>query len=174
MNRLITLIVTITIFLSIPQMAYSASTAPDSTKKVGIGIQGAPFPVIGLAVVYNLNERLGLQAVAKTGYDVDILALRALYRFKNEPKYNTYASGLLGIFRDDAVSTGIFAPDETDVAAGFGIGGGFEYFFSGLPNVGWNLELDFIHIAFEEKWWEYDYETFSLVMIGLGAHYYFK
>jgi len=172
---LITIIVVggITIFQSIPQIAYSAPTATDSTRTFGIGTQSAPFPILGLGIIYNLNEKLGIQLIGKTGWDIDVLSLRALYRFKNGFRRSLYACGLLGMFRDDEVQRHIFAPEETDVAPGFGVGVGGEYFLSGLPNVGWNLELDFIYIDFEKHWWQYDYKAFSLIMIGFGVHYFF-
>jgi hypothetical protein len=124
-------------------------------------------------MIYNLNKTIGFQGIARIGIDVDFIALRALFQFKNKPRYNIYASGLFGMFRDNDVQTTVFATTQTDKANGYGIGGGFEYFFRRLPHVGWNVEVDFIHIAFEKTWWKYDYEAPSLIMLGLGIHYYF-
>ncbi len=141
--------------------------------KVGIGMQAAPFPIFGAALILNPSSRLGLQAIGRVGIDVDFMAFRALARVKTEPKYNVYFAGLAGYFRDSNVTETVLGTEQTDTALGYGVGAGFEYFFSGLPAVGWNLEVDYCRIGFEDKWWEYDYEVPQLIMLGLGIHYYF-
>jgi hypothetical protein len=142
-------------------------------RKFGIGMQAAPFPVFGVALTVHPSSRLGLQAIGRVGIDVDFFAVRALARVKSERNYSVYFSGILGTFKDDDVSVGPLADYEEDTGPGFGVGAGFEYFFSGLPAVGWNLEVDYLRIGFEDKWWEYDYETPQLIMLGAGINFYF-
>ncbi|MBM3321685.1 MAG: hypothetical protein FJY73_13565 [Candidatus Eisenbacteria bacterium] len=152
----------------------AASSAFPAKRSVGIGIQAAPFPIFGPAVTVNPTQVLGLQLFGRVGLvDVDFGAIRVLVRPKVEPNYNVYLSGLFGTFKDQDVSRTILGPEESDQGIGFGFGGGVEYFFSGLPEVGWNFEVDYIHIGFEDVWWDYDYETPQMVMLGLGITYYF-
>ena len=161
---------TITMILSITAFAQGEGA---HRRTVGLGLQAAPFPIFGPAVTYNPTERFGIQAMGRVGIDVDFAAIRALVKVKHEENHNVYFSGLLGVFRDDNVTEFALDPEQTDTAPGFGIGVGFEYFFSGLPAVGWNIEVDYIYVGFEDKWYEYDYEAFQLIMLGLGASYYF-
>jgi hypothetical protein len=86
---------------------------------------------------------------------------------------NVYINGMIGYFTDGDVQVNIFARSETDKTWGIGGGAGFEYFFSKLPRFGWSLEVDFVYIDFEKKWWKYDYHAWSLLMLGMGVHYYF-
>lgn len=141
--------------------------------KFGIGFQASPFPIFGLSAIYNTNKNLSFQCIGRVGIDVDFFAFRALYRIKTEKKYNVYINGMIGYFTDGDVQVNIFARSETDKTWGIGGGAGFEYFFSKLPRFGWNLEVDFVYIDFEKKWWKYDYHAWSLLMLGMGVHYYF-
>jgi len=150
-----------------------AEDAPTGPQTFGVGMQAAPFPVFGLALTMHPSSQFGFQAIGRVGIDVDFFAARAIVRVKDERKYNVYFAGILGMFKDDDVSIGPLADYEEDTAPGFGVGAGFEYFFSGLPSVGWNLEVDYLRIDFEDKWYEYDYETPQLIMLGAGITYYF-
>jgi len=159
-----------------PIAVYSAPADSDpigSSRTIGIGIQAAPFPIFGPALTLNPHDALGIQVFGRVGLvDVDYGALRVLVRPKQESNYNVYVSGLFGFFHDQDVSRTIFGEEESDEGTGFGLGGGVEYFFSGLPQVGWNVEVDYIYIGFEDIWWDYDYETPQMVMLGLGITYY--
>ena len=159
--------------LGLLPIAVHGENPPPSPRTFGLGMQAVPFPIFGAAVTYNPSAQFGLQAIVRTGIDVDFAAARALIRLKNERNYNAYLSALVGIFRDDDVTASLLGREQTDTAPGFGVGAGFEYFFSGLPSVGWSLEVDYCRIGFEDKWFEYDYETPQLIMLGLGINYYF-
>jgi hypothetical protein len=159
--------------------AASGRTQPDGGEtspptRLGVGFQAAPFPVVGLSLIYNVNPKVALEAVAKTGWDVDLAMVRSLYRFGGTSAGNFYGCGLLGVFRDAHVSKHVFAPEESDVAPGFGMGIGYEHVPASLPKFGFNAEIDFIHIGFDETWWKYRYDSVSLVMVGFGVHYYFR
>lgn len=162
--------------LSAASTAFS-QTEPSETavsRSVSLGLQACPFPVFGLEVGYNPAPAIGLQVVGRIGVvDVDFGLGRVLYRFKRDASHNVYANVLFGVFRDDEVYRDPGGPYETDSAPGFGFGIGYEHFFRGMPRVGWNAEVDFIHVGFEDVWYTYDYESFNLVMVGLGVLYYF-
>jgi hypothetical protein len=158
---------------SVPVLGQADLEQGGHARTVGVGVQASPFPAFGLGVTYNLNESLGLQAVGRMGIDVDFWMVRALYRFKSEPGYNVYANGFYGMFTDDKVYEYPLDDYETDTAPAYGLGVGYEHFFPSMARVGWNVEVDYIHIDFEEKWFKYEYETFNLVMLGLGVNYYF-
>jgi hypothetical protein len=161
------------IFCAFVPSARAQAPVHDQTGRLGLGVQAAPFPILGLSIVHNPSSRLGLQLFAKTGFDVDVLAARGLYRFGQGRRHNWYASALFGYFRDPDVSrTPLDDADESDSAPGFGAGIGLEHFFDSTGRFGFNLELDFIHIAFDDIWWEYEYKSPSLVMLGAGFHYY--
>ncbi len=168
---LLCVLVSLVTALWIPS-SHAQEISHDKTGRVGIGIQAAPFPVLGISARYNPSENLGLQVFGKTGYDVDIIAARGLYRFHNGRRHNWYGAGLIGYFRDPNVSRHLFGEEESDSAPGYGVGIGIEHFFDGTGSFGFCLELDFIHIAFDDVWFEYEYKSFSLVMLGLGIHYY--
>ncbi len=148
------------------------TTTAESPKKLALGVQSAPFPILGLSVQYHPSRRLGLQVFGKAGYDVAILASRVLYRFNSSERTRLYGSGLVGVFRDSHVTRTLFGPEETDMAPGFGLGIGLEHFFTPQSRLGLNAEIDFAYIAFKDTWFEYEYDTWSLVMLGLGIHYY--
>lgn len=155
--------------ISAPSESPASPIRPGS---FGLGIQAAPFPIFGPALTFNASRSLALQTTGRFGVDVDFMSARGLYRIKQAENYHLYTSALLGFFRDPNVSPYLLGPKETDAAIGFGVGAGVEYFFSGLPNMGWNVEVDYIRIGFEDKWYEYDYETPQLIMLGLGINYY--
>ncbi|MFA6980523.1 MAG: hypothetical protein WC209_14465 [Ignavibacteriaceae bacterium] len=163
------LILLVTINLS----ANTPLTDSSNIHQYGIGLQAAPFPIFGLSFNYRINKSISLNAFGRLGIDVDFLALRAKYSFKFTRNYNIYVSGLAGIFRDNNVSKSIFSKEESDTAPGFGAGIGFEYFFDSLPEFGFNSEVDFVYIGFKKDWWQYDYKSPTLIMLGIGVHYYF-
>jgi len=152
--------------------ACSESAATKQHQFIGLGIQAAPFPIIGLSVRCTLNQRFSLQAIGKTGYDVDILAARGLLTISSRERSHWYLAGLAGYFRDPDVSRGLFAPDEEDAAPGFGVGIGWERALGATQRFSLNAEIDYIHIHFKDVWWEYEYKRFNLVMIGFGLNYY--
>jgi len=151
-----------------------AGTSEVKERKIGVGFQSAPFPIFGISGIYKLNDKFNLQLFGRIGFvDVDLLAVRGIYRIKNQETYNIYVAGLLGIFHDDSVSQTIFSEKEADTALGFGISGGVEFFIKSLEDIGFNLEVGLVHIGFKDIWWVYDYQAPTLIMIGLGFHYYF-
>jgi len=162
----------ISVVLPLSEAVSEGQPTPGENGQFGIGVQGAPFPIVGISAIWNASPTIGLQAIGKTGFDVDVLAGRILYRFGQRPGHSWHATGLIGHFRDPDVSRTPLGMDETDQAVGFGFGVGFEHFFAKIPHMGFGAEIDFIHIGFDDVWWQYDYESFSLVMLGLGLHYY--
>jgi len=139
-------------------------------KKYGLGWQST-FPVIGLSGKYVVNEKVSGQLILGFFGDLSTYGAKVNYKFNEKENYSLYGFGLLGLF---AYSSPVLQDDwtfkdETETAIGFGAGAGLEYFFPEfLPEVGWNLEIGFGSIQFDEV----DYD-FTSIMIGAGAHYYF-
>ncbi len=133
-------------------------------KKVGVGFQSS-FPVYGISGIYNLNEQMSGQAVIGFFGTVKIFSGRFLYKFKRQDNLNVYGYGMLGAFMHKSWVT-LEGKDKTETILGLGAGVGIEYYFDGLPEIGWNAEIGFGLVDF-------DYYDFSAIMFGLGAHYYF-
>lgn len=141
-------------------------------RTLGIGIQAAPFPLFGPSVIYSPVAAVGLELLGEAFVDVDWVGARALLRPFPRPGHRFYFSGLVGYFVDSDVSTSVFAPRQTATALGYGAGIGFAFFFKRQSPWEMNLELDYIHIAWEPKWWKYDFGATNIIMAGLGLHYY--
>jgi hypothetical protein len=140
-------------------------------RKLGFGIQAAPFPLFGPSVVWNPMPWLGLEMIGEALIDVDWLGGRTLLRGVQFPLFNVYAAGLLGVFHDGNVSE-FLGPKQSDTALGYGGGIGTEIFFGRKSSFSVNVEVDFIHIDFEKRWSKYNDKAPSLIMLGVGVHYY--
>jgi len=140
-------------------------------KKFGVGWQST-FPVYGLSGRYIVNEKIAGQVILGFFGDLSTYGGRVTYKFNEKPHYNLYGFGLLGLFSYTSPvlnTSNLQLEDKTETAIGFGAGAGLEYFFTEfIPEVGWNLEVGFGSIQFDEV----DYD-FSSIMIGGGVHYYF-
>jgi hypothetical protein len=149
---------------------FLVSSALAQEKKFGLGWQ-ATFPVFGISGKYNINEKIAGQAILGFFGDLKTYGGRVTYKFMEKPNHNLYAFGLLGAF---SYTSPVFQSnwtwkDETETVLGFGAGVGLEYFFkSFLPEVGWNVEIGFGSVKFEEV--DYDFSAF---LMGGGFHYYF-
>ena len=162
------------LLFSFPKRIYTETNKPDTQKKFGIGFQAAPIPVIGLSLIYNINKKIGIQTIGRIGIiDVDFFSIRLLYRFKCENRYSFYTNGLIGYLRDDDLHKFLLGPEETGEGLEYAAGFGAEYLTGGIFKIGINIEIDYLYIDWEEKWFEYSYEDLSLISLGLGVHYYF-
>jgi len=89
---------------------------------------------------------------------------KLLYKIKDEKSINVYAGGGIGI--------AIVDPDLGDSETAFSIGGilGVEYFFSGLPNLGFSSEIEFgVSDYVDNTTIGLEADTF----LTAGIHYYF-
>lgn len=167
LSKPVTIICAIGLFFLFTGMASAQYDDVGDLKKIGAGLQSS-FPTFGISGIYNLNEQMAAQAVLGFIGSTSAFGGRFLYRFRREENYNFYGYGMLGIFRHKTwgLHDKYILKWETETVAGFGLGGGVEYFFEGLPEIGWNAELGIGIVDFE-------YYDFSAFMFGLGAHYYF-
>ena len=89
---------------------------------------------------------------------------KLLYKIKDEKSINVYTGGGIGI--------AIVDPDLGDSETAFSIGGilGVEYFFSGLPNLGFSSEIEFgVSDYVDNTTVGLEADTF----LTAGIHYYF-
>ena len=141
-------------------------------RTLALGIQAAPFPLFGPSLIYNPEKWVGLELLGEAFVDVDWLGARGLLRFVRRPAFSLYVSGLAGIFVDSSVYEAPLGPKTSDTALGFGGGPGCAFSFTKNSPLEVDLELDFIHIGWERRWYKYDYKAFNLIMLGAGIHYY--
>ncbi len=150
-----------------------SANAQDSVKgkKYGLGWQST-FPVIGLSGKYVVNEKVSGQLILGFFGDLSTYGAKVNYKFNEKEHYNLYGFGMIGLFAYTSPvwnSSYTSLEDKTETALGFGAGAGLEYFFTEfIPEVGWNLEIGFGSIKFDEV----DYD-FTSIMVGGGVHYYF-
>jgi hypothetical protein len=139
--------------------------------KVGVGFQFS-FPAWGLSGKYNVTDKFAVQGVFGFFGSLKTYAARGLYKFKVKPQLGVYGYGMVGAFSYKGFelnyNSSNFLDERTETVVGFGAGAGVEYFFKGLEEIGWNLEIGFGSINFDQV----DY-NFSMIMIGAGAHYFF-
>jgi len=154
MKRIVVGLVILVIFLSLP----IKSAAVDLESRVGAGYS-ASSPLSGWSVRYWLSEALAVNGVI--GFDLQtdrnefLLGGRIIYKAKDEKNLNLYLGGEVGANLrqnlDDNFSIGPFA--------------GAEYFFAGLPNLGFGAEIGAYYQSIDS-----DFATF---FGGLVVHYYF-
>jgi len=104
--------------------------------------------------------------------DVDWIGGRVHLRPAPGPVRAAYLTGLVGVFVDDEVSVGALGAETTDTALGLGAGLGWGSYWSKTSPVRLNVEVDFVHIGWEPKWYKYNESTYDLVMLGVGIHYF--
>ncbi len=156
---------------STPEVAPERPFRPIGRRKLGIGIQAAPFPLFGPSVIYSPVDAIGLEVLGEAFIDIDWIGARALLRPFSRPGHRFYFSGLVGHFVDSKFSTDVFSPVKTETAFGYGAGLGIAFFFKRQSSFELNLELDYVHIDFSPSW-KYDYGAVNLIMAGAGFHYY--
>jgi len=174
MTRLVLALVALAMLIGWQAPPALAQSNDEPLPKVGLGVQFS-FPAWGLSGKLNLNERVTAQGVFGLIGDLRMYGGRVLYHFNRREQSTVYAFGSLGgfsykglRFRDSDDPFDWTLEETTETVIGMGAGLGAEYFFSGLPEIGWNLEVGFTHVDFKEV----DY-NFSSIMIGVGSHYYF-
>ena len=140
--------------------------------KFGIGFQSS-FPAWGISGMMDVADNVSVQGILGAFGDLKTYAGRGIYRFRKEPKWNTYGYGMIGAWSYPWYKwEGWNLVEETETTIGFGAGVGIEYdwraWMPDLPPVWWNLKIGVGMIEFEEA--DYDLSTF---MVGCGGHYRF-
>lgn len=157
--------------LAAPSFAQGPELPYNGYKTLGIGMQSS-FPVWGASVMYNASPRVSVQGVLGAFGTLKMYGGRALYRFDRGSGVRPYVFGSLGMFSYEGYrlsNSGYSVDKTTETVFGVGAGGGVEYFFQGLSDLGFNAEIGFGSVKFKEI----DY-NFSAISVGVGVHYYIK
>ena len=150
--------------------------AKDLTKRVGLGynsqiefiVKDFQFQITGPSIKYALSPKMGVQGIFgfnkySNGEELTTLGIggKFFYNIIQEDNMNFYAGGGLGILH---VSNG-------DSENGVVIVGyiGDEFFFSGLPNLGFAAEVGIVTASMFDQSYLGTYGGF----LALGIHYYF-
>lgn len=168
-TKLIYVVTILSIFVA------SNAMAKDLAQRLGLGFNsqiGLAERLDSVSVRYWLNKDMGIQGdFAFLNFSPEHGSSRTssgvggkfFYNLIEEANMNFYIGGGLNVFTQ---------PDPVDTETGFGIYAlsGIEFFLQGLPNLGFDLELDlgvrYLH----------DYGTafgISADSINAGFHYYF-
>lgn len=150
----------------VPMNAYAG--AP--TGRFSVGAQSA-FPVFGLSGKYFFDDKFGGQLILGAFGDLRIYGGRALYKIREEENYDLYGALLVGQWSytyEELYWEGwvLKTRTSTESVVGFGLGGGIEYFFTELPELGFSLEIGLASVGLRKYNW-------STMIIGAGIHYYF-
>lgn len=157
--------------LAAPAGAQGSSPPANVDRTLGIGMQSS-FPVWGASVMYNAGPKISAQGVLGAFGTLKMYGARVLYRLDRGANARPYVFGSLGMFSYDGYrlsSSGYSLDKTTETVFGFGAGGGVEYFFEGLSDLGFNAEIGFGSTKFKEI----DY-NFSAISFGVGVHYYIR
>ena len=144
--------------------------AKDLKGKVGLGFnsQLSPTGMDSISGKYWLNNELGFQGIFGFTFSDDVneydLGGKALFKIKDEENMYVAAIGGLGLAHVD--------PDKTDSDTGWwaSVGVGLEYFFSGLPNLGFSTEVGFQISDYNDNT---AFGTMADTFVSAGIHYYF-
>jgi len=154
MKKIVAGLVAVSILASFPLKGETVNLE----RRLGVGYS-AFSPVSGWSVRYWLSEALAANGVIGFHFESDrnefLLGGRIIYKAKDENNLNLYLGveigGDLRQNADDNFSVGPFA--------------GVEYFFAGLPNLGFGGEIGAYYQSLDS--------TFVTFFGGLSAHYYF-
>ncbi len=136
-------------------LGFNSQLSPNGINSASLKIWTTPDiclqPILGFEFTDDVNE-------------IDIGG-KLLYKLKDEKNMNVYTGGGIGV--------AIVDPDVGDSETAFSIGAllGVEYFFSGLPNLGFSSEIEFLVSDYlENTTVGLDADTF----LTAGIHYYFE
>ena len=145
--------------------------AKDLKGRLGIGFnsQLTARSVNSISMKYWLSSNLGFQGtfgfVSSDDYDELDLGGKVLFKIQDEKNLHVDAFGGLGFVNYD--------PEIGDNDSGLAISGGLaiEYFFSGLPNLGFSSEIGMQLSDINDN---SSFKTTADTFITAGIHYYFR
>jgi len=135
----------------------------------------------GVSVRYYFTDLLGMEASLGFGYysmdvakrqgdqngNVDYSAMslepKVLFNFLSEEQSVLYAFGGLGLMQYKA-------NDDTETGIRVSAGAGIQWFFSGLPNLGFSAEFGAMYQTMDDITF---FGTFGGMLASFGLHYYF-
>jgi hypothetical protein len=145
-------------------------SAKDLKGQVGLGFnsQLSQEGMDSISAKYWLNDDLGFQGIFgftfSDNYDEIDMGGKVMYKLIDEQ--NMYVAGIggLGISHVD--------PDRGDDDTGWWLSGGvgLEYFFSGLPNLGFSTEVSIVFSDYRDN---SSFNTAADTAVSAGIHYYF-
>jgi len=138
------------------------------TLGVGFNSQFGSEDLDSISGKYWINNELAVQGLLgfkySDEYDELNMGGRAYFKIKDEENLHVDAIAGLGFTRLD--------PDHgsTDTATWVNAGIGIEYFFSGLPNLGFSTEVGLTFVDTDD---DTIFGTTADSFVGAGIHYYF-
>ena len=159
-----------TIFFLVVLLLAGTVYAKDLKGQVGLGFnsQLSPDGMNSLSGKYWLNNELGFQAILGFNFSDEVneydLGGKAMFKIKDEENMYVAAIGGLGIAHVN--------PDKGDSDTGWwaSAGVGLEYFFSGLPNLGFSTEVGLQLTDYRDNT---AFGTAADTFVSAGIHYYF-
>jgi len=132
--------------------------ATDLKGKLGVGYSDLS-PLSGWSIRYWLSDPLAVNGVIGFHFESDnsqfLFGGRIIYKVRDEQNLHLYLGGEVGADlrqnADDNFSVGPFV--------------GVEYFFAGLPNLGFGAEIG--------AYYQSEVSAFATAFGGLAVHYYF-
>lgn len=144
------------------------ATSNSDRGKIGLGFQ-ATMPMAGISVRYEVEEHMSVQGTL--GAFGDVLAAGArLNIMRKRPNHIALAYVSYGTFQYDYTAD-MYGSVRTS-NNGIGVGVGLEWFFTKLPEVGFELDVGFVHEVTNFDRGSVDRETYMVP--GIGIHYYFQ
>jgi hypothetical protein len=159
------------IFSSIFALLATGVFAKDLKGNLGIGFnsQLSPQGVDSISAKYWINNELCVQGLLGFRYtdDADEMDLGGKVHFKIKDEENLHVDAIAGI------GFAYVNPDQgdSDTATWLSGGVGIEYFFSGLPNLGFSTEVGLSVMDYDDNT---SFGTTADTFVGAGIHYYFN
>jgi len=166
-------------------MLLTSIQAKDSLDGLYVGMQYS-HTAFGLSAKADVAPKIQVQGIfGLTGSDdIDVYAVRAMYKLTEDRDYYTYGFGSLSLWKYKTLKIdGMFSSSyEDDSSVGFGLGVGLEYdmkkYTEGLPFY-WNIELGYDSVEADTTQGSFDGADLSSSVdlggffIGSGFHYKF-
>lgn len=158
------------VFILIFGLLAGSGSAKDLKGNLGVGFnsQFSPQDVDAISGKYWINNELAVQGILGFNYSdtVDELDLGGKVYFKIQDEENLHVDVIagLGLTRVD--------PDKgsTETGTWVNVGIGIEYFFNGLPNLGFSTEVGLTLTDYDD---DTSFGTTADSFVGAGIHYYF-
>lgn len=161
---------TVWAFILILVILASPALAKDLKGQLGLGYnaQFSPEDLDSLSAKYWINNELAVQGLFGFNFsdpsnEIDIGG-KVYFKVKDEENLHVDVLAGLGFARVD--------PDRgsTETAKWLSVGIGIEYFFSGLPNLGFSTEVGLTMMDYDD---DNSFGTTADSFVGAGIHYYF-
>jgi hypothetical protein len=160
----------ICVLLSLVMLFAGGVFAKDLKGHLGLGFnsQLSPQGVDAFSAKFWLNNELCVQGILGFRYtdDADEMDFGGKVHFKIKDEENLHVDVIAGL------GFAYVNPDRgsSDTATWMSGGMGVEYFFSGLPNLGFSTEIGFSLIDYDD---DTSVGTTADTFVGAGIHYYF-